>query len=110
MTYAPVPADCARRKGSALSRSLASGLASPPFWLASWLSIAPRLELDRIGSREGFGALSLRTTVKGSGARTSSTELRKRGRIALDVPHAVQRPLYVGRRQRVSRWRRARCA
>src|SRR5262249_1110008 len=78
-----VPADCAMRKGSALSLSLASGLASPPFWLTSLLSTAPRLELDRIGSRAGFGALSLRTTVKGSGVRMSSTPFRKNAGLLL---------------------------
>ena len=78
-----MPADWASRNGSALSLSFASGLASPPFWLTSLLSIAPRLELDRIGSSDGFGAFSLRTTVKGSGARMSSTEFRKKAGLLL---------------------------
>ena len=58
-----------------MSLSFALTLASPPFSVTSLLSSAARLELARIGSRAGFGARSLSTTVYGSGAVTVSTAM-----------------------------------
>src|SRR5271163_2777974 len=80
---APVPAECALRNASALSRSGAPGVASPPLFITSLLSRTDRFGPARIGTIAGCGVFIRMTTVWESGAWISSTALSRKKLAAL---------------------------